>query len=617
MASYRSIDEVLNGVSRSGWRIVGLQPQYTETTSKDPDTGQQVKTQKQTSTVWSIQSPDGTQTDTMEVGDVPDPNVKGGVAINVLKAPSKNLSAGSTAKPSATAALDRIDAQGRVIPPDDTTTRPAKLRDPATGTVTDLPDPKQGAQPSGQFNNIIDPRDPAGKRIIGVVDTGDNSYHQLPAEADPTTGRQIVNTGTKILAVDKDNNVTTLATVDKSSPFQAINIDGKLFRFDPNETDISKSLQPMGDQTPAPVRDAQNNPMVWDKDQGKYVYAPGVTPASTVSTNTTSPFLIWYDQQGNEVKRQKNDNYVPPTPTQLTADTSAPNIPLLKTDGTVQWVPNQNRVTAGQAMQDLLSQVGAKVNGNQMSMADAKDMLTGAVNTMNAQTSRMNAQTAQQQAANQQAQTTQQAAGDILTNTRTNAQTAAGLINQRVQAATGTLQSILGNALSNKNVTSYPSDIGGNLVQGLQGWTAELAGGQPTLDSAARMVQMADPKSDLADPSTQHAIGVLTQMLDKYQDITGAPHPAVAATQAAAQSQQQGGITAPNTATPAVQAVQATPAVGAGFTPPGGSSYSYPSVPWAGATPQTLQSQAGAGVGAGFVAPPMAPRTAPVTVTIG
>jgi hypothetical protein len=53
--------------------------------------------------------------------------------------------------------------------------------------------------------------------------------------------------------------------------------------------------------------------------------------------------------------------------------------------------------------------------------------------------------------------------------------------------------------------------------------------------------------------------------------------------------------------------VQAVQAVGAGFTPPGGSSYTYPSVPWAGATPQTLPTQAanlaGAGVGQGFRAP--------------
>src|SRR5215831_10044686 len=119
--------------------------------------------------------------------------------------------------PTPLAQMVRIDAQGKVIAADDTTTPAVKLVDPNDQSKSvDLPNPKQGAQPSGQYQSVLDPRDPAGKKIIGFVDTGDNSYHQLPAEPDPSTGRQIVNTGTKILAVDKDNNVTTLATVDKS-----------------------------------------------------------------------------------------------------------------------------------------------------------------------------------------------------------------------------------------------------------------------------------------------------------------------------------------------------------------------------------------------------------------
>ncbi|HEY1298149.1 MAG TPA: hypothetical protein VGJ60_34150 [Chloroflexota bacterium] len=490
---------------------------------------------------------------TLRASPTSDPNSTTGFDTNDLQVvdPGTALKPPTTRPPTSLGRMVRIDAQGSVIPDSDTTTPAVKLVDPNNASTTiDLPNPKAGAQPNGKFTNIVDPRDPAGKRIIGFVDTGDNSYHALPAEPDPATGRQIVNTGTKILAVDKDNKVSELATIDKQSPFQAVTIDGKAYRFDPNESDISKSLQPMGDQTPGPIRDAQNNPMVWDKDQGKYTYAPGVTPASTVSTNTTSPFLIWYDAQGNEVKRVTNPNYQPTPPTQLQADVTAPNIPLLKPDGTVQWVPNQNRVPAGQAMQDLLGQVGVRVNGNQMSMADAKDMLTGAVNTMNAQTSRINAQTSQQQAETAQQQNVTTAAGDILANTRGNAQTGAGLLQQRVQAATGALNSILGQAAGARNLMSAPAGLGEQLVGGLQGWTADLMGGQRTLDSAARLVQAADPRSDMADPTTHTAIGVLSQMLDKYQQVTGTPHPAVAATQAAGQSAANGGMTAPATVNP-------------------------------------------------------------------
>jgi hypothetical protein len=229
-----------------------------------------------------------------------------------------------------------------------------------------------------------------------------------------------------------------------------------------------------------------------------------------------------------------------------------------------------------------------------MSEDQAQKVITAAINTMNAQTSRMNAQASQDQTA-----TT--AAGDILSNTRGNAQTGAGLLQQRVQAATGTLQSILGNALQNKNITSIPGDVGANLVGGLGAWTADLMGGQSTMDSAARLVQQADPSSNLADPTTQSAIATLKQMLDKHQELTGAPHPAVVATQAAqqaaqqqlqqqiqlAQQQQAMGFQAPPAQVPGQNYGAGTAYTGGvppwqqGWTPPG-ASYSYPGpAPWA------------------------------------
>jgi len=60
------------------------------------------------------------------------------------------------------------------------------------------------------------------------------------------------------------------------------------------------------------------------------------------------------------------------------------------------------------------------------------------------------------------------------------------------------------------------------------------------------MVTAADPQNGRS-PEAQAAYGVLTQMLERYQQQTGRPHPAVMASQAASQSQQVGGMVAPAT----------------------------------------------------------------------
>jgi hypothetical protein len=132
------------------------------------------------------------------------------------------------------------------------------------------------------------------------------------------------------------------------------------------------------------------------------------------------------------------------------------------------------------------------------------------------------------------------------------------------------LQSIMGNVLSNKNITSLPSDVGANLVGGLSSWTANLMGGQDTLDSAARMIQMADPKSNMADPTSQAAVATLKQALDLHPQLNGGvQHPVVQAMEAARQS-ATGGMTAPNTVQPMQSQVPIqAPAVAAGVQPPG------------------------------------------------
>ena len=421
--------------------------------------------------------------------------------------------------------------------------------DPASGQVAQW-DPvnnqlhpvaaEPGAKPSGQYTNIVDPNDPKGKRVIGMVDTGDKSVHTV--SSDPNLpGRQIINTPTAVYAVDAENNVTKLVTIDKDSPFQAVIVDGKPYKFDPKDGTFTAG--PVNEHPD--IKDQNGLPMVWQADAdggGKYGYPAGVKPAAGLSVNTQAPNLIWYDTEGNIVAQRGNPNYRPPAPNLPQVGANAPMVPIEDPDkpGTIKWVPNQGQVMAGDALSNLAAQLTNTVvdPNHPLTMDQAKQLIDSANQKMTSDTQRMQVEA-------QQAATARGAASDIIGAQTQRAQTGAGLLQQRAQAATGTLQSLVGNALSNKNITSIPGDVGANLVGGLQGWTADLMGGQATMDSAARMIQAADPQSNLADPTTQAAISTLRQMLDKHAELTGQPHPAVAATQAAQQSQQTGGMVVP------------------------------------------------------------------------
>src|SRR5215831_13501218 len=59
---------------------------------------------------------------------------------------------------SPTAKLDRIDSSGNIIPPGDTTTKAVQLRDPQTGTTTDVPkDPAGTLTPIGNTMYVVKP----------------------------------------------------------------------------------------------------------------------------------------------------------------------------------------------------------------------------------------------------------------------------------------------------------------------------------------------------------------------------------------------------------------------------------------------------------------------------
>jgi hypothetical protein len=224
------------------------------------------------------------------------------------------------------------------------------------------------------------------------------------------------------------------------------------------------------------------------------------------------------DDQGHVVSTVPNENYQQPTPTQLTADTTAPYVPLLKPDGTVGWVANQDRVTASDAVAQLAQSLGVQVTAGQISEKSAQDLITDAVNAMNARSALTNAQANMLQGGVQAGQAITSAA-------QQGAQTGAGLLQNRVTAATGALQNLVGQAANAPHLMSVPAELGQQLVGGLQGWATELGGGQGVYDAAANLVKSADPTNSSGMASQGYA--ALQQMLQKYQDLTGQQHPAV------------------------------------------------------------------------------------------
>jgi hypothetical protein len=126
--------------------------------------------------------------------------------------------------------------------------------------------------------------------------------------------------------------------------------------------------------------------------------------------------------------------------------------------------------------------------------------------------------------------------------------------------------------IGSSKITDIPSDFGKNLVGGLSNWVTNMGGGDAVYETAARMVQGADPKIS-GDPTlAQQATQTLAQMMQQYQTQSGKPYPDVAATLAAKQSQGVNGVVAPQTvAQTNVQPNLA--AVAANQASPGGSAF--------------------------------------------
>jgi hypothetical protein len=327
---------------------------------------------------------------------------------------------------------------------------------------------------------------------------------------------------------------------------------------------------------------------------------------ATAATTTQAEYIVFYDEQGNEVSRQKNPNYVAPAQAPFTADTVSDFIPAIdpKTNQVI-WTQNQNQVKASQAVSDLARSLGLNVAAGSMSEKQAQDLITGAVNGMNARSQALNAQTG---ALTGQAG----AAQNMLQGIQQGAQTGAGLLNQRAQTA----QAMLGNVMNmagqgrpsgnlGGGMLSAPAGMGAALVGGIQNWATELGGGQDVYNSAASLVQRADPGNRLGADAGR-AYGALGQALERFQQMTGQMHPLQQALAQEQQQPQQTGFPAPgpapgaappatlqsqqaaNRAAASAQTAAATQAAGSPFGGPIGAN------PMAAAMQQQQQAQAAA-----------------------
>jgi hypothetical protein len=581
---------------RPGYRITGEAPNMvTVPNPKAGLAGQPATLQEQQGSVITIDNPSDPSLppDTIVIKQVGNAPWKGGVGYDVVQGPTKAVpaAAGKPSDPSKWEPIYRTPGQadsGLVAQWDPVNKEYHPVAAPQGAQPTGKFDPvyrepnkpesgvialidtgdksfhpvagDPGAKPSGTYTNVPDPRDPTGKRIIGMVDTGSKAFHALAQ--DPASQKQVVTTPTKIFVFDNEGQIVNEVDVDRTSPYQAVIIDGTPYRFDPNEKDPTKAFSKApGDWQHPPIKDANGLPMTWDEAQGKYAYPAGVTPAATLSTVTTAPFLEWYDQQGNLINRVENQNYRAPQTQQGTQSTTAPMIQQWNPKtGQWDWVENKGRVTASEALQNMASVLSGQVVDGKISVDEAKELIAGANQTMTSAVS---------------------AASNVLDYTAKGAQTGAGMLQQRAATAQGMLGQVLGLAGQGQSSKGYggglqsvPAGLGAELVGGIAGYTADLMGGQGTLDAAAKMVQAAGG-GDAASPAAATAISTLTQMLDKYRALSGTDHPVMQAQRSAQQSAQANGIVAPQP-NPAPIAAAAGTAAGAAA----GAAQNFTAPPW-------------------------------------
>lgn len=227
----------------------------------------------------------------------------------------------STSKPvTATANLDRIDAQGNLIP-SGSSTPPAKLRDPSTGTVVDLPDPKTQAEgksvefgdkmlwvkPDGTYSVMLTKPGTTtdNKKIFQGPDGSQYEYDPTKPEGQRTT--QIV-AGEKKPVITSASDISWQDIPGTSTQQGGRIVDGQFQAIDGmTKPKASKLLGNIEDKQWA-IIDDQGNPI-------KAVDNPAyqAKPPTTVTTAADQPFIVQRDPVTGVLSNQPNPNYTPKT----------------------------------------------------------------------------------------------------------------------------------------------------------------------------------------------------------------------------------------------------------------------------------------------------------------
>jgi hypothetical protein len=388
-------------------------------------------------------------------------------------------------EPSKLEDMQSLDATGKVIPPGDTTTKPVFKYDPKTGQKYDVP---KGDVPS-------------------YTAFGDDLVQINP---DGTTK-------------------TLLSKPDKPSTVTVPGVG--LVEYDP-ATRTARTIS----ATPKGLQASQVQPQVsngktyipYDTDEGvKFKEAEGLPENVTWTSATNDPrskYIQLIGSNGETKNIEKPPDWKPPPSPQagqaLTPDTTSPFVVTIGDNGQPTFTENKNRQTISEAQKNLIQQLGGKVADGSMTEQQAKDLIASTTQAMTAQASQQNAAANMLQAQTQQQQLGVTAANNALTQIQNAAQTGAGLLQNRVTAGTGALNNAI-SAIAGSKMTSAPAGMGANLTGGLSEWVTQLGGGQPVYDSAAAMVNNANP-SVKGDPNmAQQAYTALRGAMDLYKQQTG------------------------------------------------------------------------------------------------
>jgi len=424
--------------------------------------------------------------------------------------------------------LQKIGSNGQVIAAGDTTTKPVKLYDPKTGQSYDIP---AGTQPVlHELGNDL------------LLVQPDGTFSVVTSKPDKPTTTTVAGIG--VVTIDPSKPAGQRVTVDlpedksaKASQYQPREINGTMY--------VAADKPGGGGIVWQEAKDENGDPL------------PSNVTWTAVSNDARSSQIQLIGSNGETKTIPKADFHAPPSPAAgqaLTPDTTAPYVVTIGDNGLPVFTDNTNRISITDATRQFIDSLGTHVAAGSMSEAQAQDLIKNITAGM---TARATAQNAQANALQGMAQATTGQLNAI----SQGAQTGAGILQNRVTAATGALQNLVGQAAGAKNLMSVPAGLGEQLVGGLQGWATQLGGGQDVYDSAANLVKRADPGNALGGDAAT-AYSALGQMLQKYRDLTGQPHPAEAI---ANQPQGDTGFTAPiqsnpmpNTSGP-VQPIQSTP----------------------------------------------------------